>query len=49
MLFSHGQETAPVIKTRKLIHQRKTLQCRLGAFALSDVLNLKDEMRWLVV
>ena len=49
MLFSHGQETAPVVKAGKLIHEGKALQRRFGAFAFSDVLNLKDEMRGLVI
>ena len=49
MLFSYGQETTPVIKTSKLIYERKALQRRLCAFAFRDVLNLKDEVRGLVV
>ena len=48
-LFGNRQEAAPIVKAGEFIDERQALQRCFGALALGDVLNLKNEMRRIVL
>ena len=47
MLLGKRQEPAAVIKAGQFVCQREGLNRCLRAFAFGDVLDLKDEVKWL--
>src|SRR5437763_10042485 len=49
VLLGNSQEPAAIIQSGQLIDERQTLQSSFSAFAFSNVLNLKNVMRRVIV